>query len=134
MTSSVGARRFWKARRIECCLASSREKTVICCGSPISPVSRRRTRTLPKEPVPPVTSTFLSLSINPPNFVVGRCVIVHPLDHLGPRRSLKPCRRVKARAIQAAVADKCLIWLDINRKSVSLLYKCKKVKFADGLG
>src|SRR4030095_10709558 len=53
--------------RISCCLASSRENTMIFFGVPSSPLSTRRTNVLPMEPVPPVTRTLL-----PSNMVISR--------------------------------------------------------------
>src|ERR687887_2556798 len=119
MTSSVAVRLCWKARSIWCCLASSREKTVIWRGSPISPVSRRLTRTLPSEPVPPVTTTLLSLrSIGPPDFVVRRRVGAQAPDHLGPRGRPDAGLAAEARAVEAAVAGERLVRLDLDPQPV----------------
>jgi hypothetical protein len=49
--------------RMSCCFASSREKTITFAGVPSSPVSARRTKVLPIDPVPPVTRMRLSLNI-----------------------------------------------------------------------
>src|SRR5579885_548894 len=128
MTSSVAVRLRWKARRIWCCLASSREKTVICRGTPISPVSRRLTSTLPSEPVPPVTTKLLSLrSMNPlfktqcgAYLFVGRRVAAQRRDHLRPRRRADAGLRAEARGGEAPVADERLVRLDADAQAVNL--------------
>src|SRR5438105_7530502 len=132
MTSSVAVRLRWKARRIWCCLASSREKTVIWRGSPASPVSRRLTRTLPSEPVPPVTTTLLSLgSMNPPNLFVRRRVVAHAPDHLRPRGRADAGLAAEARAVEAAVTDERLVRLDADAQPVNLLDQGQQVELAD---
>ena len=47
--------------RISCCLPSSRESMMTLSGLPLRPLSSRRSRTLPSEPVPPVTRISLSV-------------------------------------------------------------------------
>src|SRR5690242_14404151 len=85
MTSSVASGLRWKARRIWCCLASSRENTVTERGSPISPPSNRRTSTFPSEPVPPVTTTLLSLrTIEYLSFETEQTYLAHFLSKPGP--------------------------------------------------
>src|SRR5579862_1919836 len=54
MISSVAAALFWYSMRMECCFASSRERTMILAGLPALPSRKRRTSVLPSEPVPPV--------------------------------------------------------------------------------
>src|SRR5882672_7245020 len=137
MTSSVEERRRWKARRIECCLASSREKTVICFGSPISPERSRRTSTFPSEPVPPVTTTRLSASIvSPnlvPNLVIGSCVRRHPFDHLRPRSRNESSGLSKSLAVKTAIANESFVWLDLDVHCKGLFQQQEQVKLINWL-
>src|SRR5438128_43744 len=101
--SSVATRRCWKARRIVCWSASLREKTRTSWGTPCSPSSRRRTRTWPSEPVPPVTTTRLPVS---KALLDDRVVGGHRGelgDHLGPARRLPPGGGAEPGRIEAAV-------------------------------
>src|SRR5436305_979449 len=128
MTSSVAVRLRWKASRIWCCLASSREKTVIWRGNPISPVRSRLTSTLPSEPVPPVTTTLLSLrNIGPPNLVIRRRVFAHPLDHLRPRRGDDARRLPEARAVEAADVYETVVRLYTDAQTVNPLHQAYQV-------
>src|SRR4051812_22303376 len=76
---------------MSCCRASLRENTTTSAGRPASPSSSRRTSAWPSEPVPPVTTTRLSVSIR------------KLLHHLVPPRRLPSCRRAQTGAIEAAV-------------------------------
>src|SRR5689334_25440646 len=113
MTSSVALRKRSNARRIECCFASSREKTVICCGNPISPDNSRRTKTFPSDPVPPVTNTRLSVSMISPELVISRGILAHLLDHLWPCLR-RPTRFVtESIRVETTVADERIIRPDL---------------------
>src|ERR1044072_4456212 len=133
MTSSVAVRSRSKARRIECCLASSREKTVTCAGRPTSPVSRRFTSTLPSEPVPPVTTTLLPVSMIP-NFLVRSGVVRHALYHLGPRPRRKARLAPKPRAVEAAAADEFVVGLNLRVEPVRVPDQCQEVELVNRLG
>src|SRR2546423_2095602 len=133
MTSSVAVRRRSKARRIECCLASSREKTVICVGKPTSPVSSLRASTLPSEPVPPVTTTLLPVSIIP-DLLVGSFVARHPLDHLRPGGRREARLASEPRAVEAAVADELAVRLDLRVEAEGGLDQSQQVELIYRLG
>src|SRR4029079_11080720 len=90
--SSVAACACFHAVFMAYCFASSREKTMILLGAPISRRSSRRTSDWPREPVPPVTSTtapssgcFIALL---------RCQVV--VEHLVPGRRLDAGRGAEA--------------------------------------
>src|SRR5207253_9783384 len=72
---------------------SLRENTTTCRGRPTSPSSRRRARTWPSDPVPPVTTTFLPSS-NGHSHGMRRCLGHQLGHHLLPRRSRSEERRV----------------------------------------
>src|SRR3954447_10437642 len=112
--SSVATRRCWNARRIVCWSASLREKTTTSSGTPSSPSSRRRTRTCPSEPVPPVTMTRLPSSKALPDVGV-------PLRGGGELRNhLLPARRgptggvPEGGGVEAPIDDDALIGLDLE--------------------
>src|SRR4051812_21876326 len=64
MTSSVARGRCCSSRRIACCFASSREKTMTLRGEPAVPFRRRSTSARPSDPVPPVMTTVASSRID----------------------------------------------------------------------
>src|SRR5687768_17468935 len=113
MMSSVASLRRMNESRISCCLASSRENTVIRAGTPSSPVSRRRTIAWPSDPVPPVTNTFLpstSIQSSPP--VIWRGVGGHLVDHRRPVRRLVRGRGPEPASVQAAIDANGIIRVD----------------------
>src|SRR3954465_11767933 len=113
MISSVAFERCWNASRIECCFASSRENTVICAGLPSCPESRRRTSTGRRDPVPPVTTTRLSVSTaRSSRPVVRRRPLREPGDHIPPFRRHDPGPPDAARAVEAAVDHERVVRLD----------------------
>src|ERR1044072_7695044 len=133
MTSSVAVRSRSKARRIECCLASSREKTVTCAGRPTSPVSRRLTSTLPSEPVPPVTTTLLPVSMIP-NFLVRSGVVRHALYHPGPRPRRKARLAPEPRAVETTVADEFVVGLNLRVEPVRVPDQRQEVELVNRFG
>lgn len=58
---------------------------------------------------------------------------MHLLDHFRPRPRLYTRRFAKAHRAKTAIANKTIVWFDLNRKFVSLLDERKKVKLADRL-
>ena len=116
MISSVAAARCWYSTRMKCCLASSREKTMILAGRPISPDESRRTSTLPSEPVPPVMRirfpSRVSSWCHP--FFVGSWILGQMLDQHGPRRRDVPCRLPEFVTPHAAVRDLSVVRHDFD--------------------
>src|SRR3990172_8978995 len=116
---------------MSCCLASSRENTTIFFGRPISPVSKRRTRALPNDPVPPVTSTRLpSRTTSPPPRLVGRWILRHRLDHPRPGWWNIPRSRPEPVRIQAPVNIVMGNRLNLNRDLEGLPQQTEQLMLA----
>src|SRR6187200_2553518 len=97
--SSVAACACFHAVFMAYCFASSREKTMILLGAPISRRSSRRTSDWPREPVPPVTSTTAPSS---GCFIaLPRCQVV--VEHLVPGRRLDAGRGAEAARVERPV-------------------------------
>src|SRR5450756_2350356 len=111
-----------------CCLASSREKTTILAGWPISPLSRRRTSTWPSEPVPPVISTRLPLSgyMGQPPLVVGGRVCSQFGYHLRPGGDAVAGRAHEALGAEAAVARRVVVRVDLDVEMHGFLHLCEQ--------
>src|SRR6476646_4890744 len=123
MTSSVALRKRSKARRIVCCLASSREKTVIWCGTPSSPDNSRRTKTFPSDPVPPVTNSRLPVSITSPELIVAGGILSHLLDHLWPAVRRPTGFASDSIGVKTAVADERIFGHDFDIQSKCLFHQ-----------
>src|SRR5450756_538222 len=117
-----------------CCLASSREKTTILAGWPISPLSRRRTSTWPSEPVPPVISTRLPLSgyMGQPPFVVGCRVCSHFGHHLLPGGDGVSGGPHETGGTETAVAGWVVEGLDLDVEIHGFLQHHEQSVLADG--
>src|SRR3954447_4611007 len=130
MTSSVASRLCRYERRMSCCFASSRERTVTCRGVPSSPVSSRRTTACPNDPVPPVTSTFLVSSIQSPLFVRS-LVRRQRADHVRPRRRRDIQDPPQRRAVEPPIDDRLGLRLDVNRYRKRIREQPQQVILAD---
>src|SRR2546430_16036753 len=117
------------------CLASSREKTTIFSGHPISPVSRRLTSVLPSEPVPPVIRILLPSRgrTSIPPFIGGR-VLNELGDQFRPGRRLVADGRAELVAAHAAVRDLGVLGRDRDIQSVGVADTAQQVEFRYGLG
>src|SRR5579859_4183600 len=115
------------------CLASSRENTMMRAGRPISPVSRRFTRVLPSEPVPPVIRILFpsrgSTSISP---FVGGGVLRELRNQISPGRRLIADRSAELVALHAAIANLRVVGDDFDVELVSFAEGCQQVVFRDG--
>src|SRR5207302_1179232 len=111
--------------------ASSREKTVIFLGRPSSPVSKRRTRTLPSEPVPPVTTIFLSVSNRPPKFRIRSGIVEQSRNHIRPTWRDKTGRLKKTSAVQAPVANERVIRFDLHVQAAHLFDEHEQIEFVN---
>src|SRR6185437_3365870 len=108
---------------------------MIFFGNPSSPERSRRTRTFPREPVPPVTRIrlFLKLfvtafSISSPSFI--RCWIPAQLhDELLPRRSPIACCVHKLFPPHAPVAKELIVSHDLNIEFKRTTYQIEEIVF-----
>src|SRR5215213_9896312 len=135
--SSVAATRFLYCSRMSCCFASSRENTVTRRGRPISPPRRRRMSTLPREPVPPVTTMCLpssgrvrSRSTACP-FVV-RCGIGRQLgDHCRPRGRAVSRRVHEPARVECAVTQEGVVRHEGDVEAKGPVHHREQVVLAD---
>src|SRR5580692_7477124 len=94
--------------RMECCFASSRERTMILAGLPAPPSRKRRTRVLPSEPVPPVIrivfpSKVGSLELFP--FFVGGFIVGKFGYKFWPGRTYEARRLSEFVSFHASIAE-----------------------------
>src|SRR2546421_7399982 len=102
-------------------------------GVPISPERSLRTRTFPSEPVPPVTTTRLSVSIVPPNLRIRSRVFVHLFDHLRPTRGSSVQLSPEALRLQTAVAGESLVRLNQHLQPINLFDEREQVELINRL-
>src|SRR5687768_13226363 len=118
---------------MKCCFASSREKTVTLAGLPNSPAIRRRMKTCPNEPVPPVTRTRLPsrdrIPIQP--FIVGCWIVSQLLDEIRQRWALVTGCSLEAAAIQASIAVKARIRVDGHAHLIRIPQQQQKIVLRD---
>src|SRR5262249_27543106 len=119
--------------RMACCFASSREKMTIFLGLPSSPDRRRRISIMPSEPVPPVTTTVLSVSMMAFIPQIMYRLLMHVLNHCRPGRRCKARLRCEALSIQAAVNIDRLIRHDVDVDVVDLLDQREQVELVHRL-
>src|SRR3984957_9455200 len=119
---------------MRCCLASSRERTMILAGLPALPSRNRRTSVFPSDPVPPVISIRLPskclIGVLSP-FVVGRIVICEVRNQLRPWRGNAARRLRELFSFHAPVAEKTWIRGNFNVKSVCVAQQAKKLILRD---
>src|SRR5689334_20110619 len=128
--SSVAACACFHAVFIPYCFASSREKTMILLGAPISRRSRRRISDWPSEPVPPVTSTtapssgcFIAL--------LGSQVVV---EHRVPGRRLDPGGRADTALVERPVDDRLVDGPDGAVDVETVADHCQQLELVDRFG
>src|SRR4051812_5463719 len=125
--SSVATRRCRNDSRISCCSASLRENTVTLAGRPASPSSSRRTSACPRDPVPPVTTTRLSLSI-------GSLLLGQLLDHLLPGGRIPVEGFAQAGCVEAAVDPDARLRLDLGVEAEAVADQLEQGELRNRLG
>src|ERR1043166_7826094 len=134
-TSSVVTLLCRYDRRIECCLASSRETTRPFRGVPCSPLKRRRPSPLPSEPVPPVTSTVLSSnSIGGSPCGIGCRVGRQCRHHFAPRRRRASGCAPEPLAIEVAADHRTVHRFDRDVAAERWAREQQQIVFRDGFG
>src|SRR5579863_2961933 len=131
MISSVAAVLCWYSMRMKCCLASSREKTMIFAGSPARPERNRRTRVFPSDPVPPMMRMRLPSKhfiFECPPLLVRSLVIRQPCHECGPSRAHIPGRAAEFLSVHAPVTRVLVVRNDLYVQFVCVTQQRQKLK------
>src|SRR5580704_3870795 len=129
MISSVAAVLFWYSMRMKCCLASSREKTMIFAGSPPRPERKRRTSVFPSDPVPPMMRMRLPskhFMFESPPLLVWRLIIRELCRQFQPSRTHIAGCCAQLFSIHAAVAADFVVRNDYHVQRVRVAQQRKK--------
>src|SRR5271156_3169459 len=135
MISSVAAVLFWYSMRMKCCLASSREKTMIFAGSPARPDRNRRTNVFPSDPVPPMMRMRLPskhFMFESPPLCVWRLITREILRKLRPCRSHISGRHAELFSIHAAIAEELVVREDFHIQRIRVAQQRKKLILRHG--